>query len=348
MKIHTVAFIAAFLLGLSAHSDEPRFAITTPDEEQRATFELHDPDQDVRTLGTPEIAFDLSASADTLLNLRIRRSHLTLPDGTPFTAFAGHKEHNLIVIAGGPVAKVTITGVSTAGSAREVLVLFADAHGTLIAPASDQVAVFDTDFNPLPLNYRPAAIPQHALLPVTLALDVSGSMAAHMDAVITASRSFLSSLPLYARCRILTFNDAVTALPIPGGHHICGASGDALNAVPAPNGGTKLLTALDEGLRAPPVRGANTLPPIVLSVTDGVDTASPDPGGLLASLAAAKKSSGAKIFVFWAGVHEPTLLRGLADLQITGTSDVKTELERFFRSLGVSLSGVQVLEVGRN
>ena len=53
-----------------------------------------------------------------------------------------------------------------------------------------------------------------------------------------------------------------------------------------------------------------------------------------------------KIFVFWAGVHEPTLLSGLADLQITGAADVKTELERFFRSLGVSLSGVQVLEVG--
>ena len=346
MKTHTSVFIAAFLLGVSAQADEPRFAITTPEEEQHATFELHDPDADVRTLGTPEIAFDLSASTDTLLDLRIRRSGLRLPGGAPFTAFAGHTEHNLIVIAGSPVAKVTITGVSTAGSSREVLVLFADAHGTLIAPASDQVAVFDTDFNPLPLNYRPASIPQHALLPVTLALDLSGSMAAHMDAVITASRSFLSSLPLYARCRILTFNDAVTALPIPGGHHICGASGDALNAVPAPNGGTKLLTALDEGLRAPPVRGANTLPPIVLSVTDGVDTASPDPGGLLASLAAAKKSSGAKIFVFWAGVHEPTLLRGLADLQITGTSDVKTELERFFRSLGVSLSGVQVLEVG--
>ena len=346
MKTHTSVFIAAFLLGLSAQADEPRFAIMTPQEEQFSAFELHDPDQDVRTLGTPEIAFDLSASADTLLDLRIRRSHLTLPNGAPFTAFAGHTEHNLIVIAGGPVAHVTITGVSAAGSSREVLVLFTDAHGTLIAPSSDQVAVFDTDFNPLPLNYRPAAIPQHALLPVTLALDVSGSMAAHMDDVIAASRSFLSSLPLYARCRILTFNDAVNALPIPGGHQICRASGDALNAMPFPSGGTKLLTALDEGLRAPPVRGANTLPPIVLAVTDGVDTASPDPGGLLTSLAQAKKDSGAKIFVFWAGVHEPTLLSGLADLQITGAADVKTELERFFRSLGVSLSGVQVLEVG--
>ena len=345
MNMHTSVF-AALLLGLVLPAEAQRFTITTPQEEQFPAFELHDPDQDVRTLGTPEIAFDLSASGDTLLDLRIRRSHLTLPDGSPFTAFAGHREHNLIVLAGSPVAKLTITGVSTAGSSREVLVLFADAHGTLIAPAPDQVAVFDTDFNPLPLRYRPASIPQHALLPVTLALDVSGSMAAHMDAVIAASRSFLSSLPLYARCRILTFNDAVHALPIPGGHQICRASGDALNAMPFPSGGTKLLTALDEGLRAPPVRGANTLPPIVLAVTDGVDTASPDPGGLLTSLAQAKKDSGAKIFVFWAGVHEPTLLSGLADLQITGTADVKSELERFFQSLGVSLSGVQVLDVG--
>ena len=345
MNMHTSVF-AALLLGLVLPAEAQRFTITTPQEEQFPAFELHDPDQDVRTLGTPEIAFDLSASGDTLLDLRIRRSHLTLPDGSPFTAFAGHREHNLIVLAGSPVAKLTITGVSTAGSSREVLVLFADAHGTLIAPAPDQVAVFDTDFNPLPLRYRPASIPQHALLPVTLALDVSGSMAAHMDAVIAASRSFLSSLPLYARCRILTFNDAVHALPIPGGHQICRASSDALNVVPFPNGGTKLLAALDEGLRAPPVRGPNTLPPIVLAVTDGVDTASPDPGGLLTSLATAKKDTGAKIFVFWAGVHEPTLLNGLADLQITGATDVKSELERFFRSLGVSLSGVQVLEVG--
>ena len=170
MKTHTIVFIAAFLSSLSAHSDEPRFAIITPDEEQFATFELHDPDQDVRTLGTPEIAFDLSAGADTLLNLRIRRSNLSLPNGAPFTAFAGHTEHNLVVLAGGPVAKVTITGVSSAGSMREVLVLFKDAHGTLIAPAPDQVAVFDTDFNKLPLSYRPASIPQHALLPVTLTL----------------------------------------------------------------------------------------------------------------------------------------------------------------------------------
>ena len=146
MKTHTIVFIAAFLLGLSAQADEPRFAIMTPQEEQFSAFELHDPDQDVRTLGTPEIAFDLSASADTLLDLRIRRSHLTLPNGAPFTAFAGHTEHNLIVIAGGPVAHVTITGVSAAGSSREVLVLFTDAHGTLIAPSSDQVAVFEVRY----------------------------------------------------------------------------------------------------------------------------------------------------------------------------------------------------------
>ena len=165
MNMHTSVF-AALLLGLVLPAEAQRFTITTPQEEQFPAFELHDPDQDVRTLGTPEIAFDLSASGDTLLDLRIRRSHLTLPDGSPFTAFAGHREHNLIVLAGSPVAKLTITGVSTAGSSREVLVLFADAHGTLIAPAPDQVAVFDTDFNPLPLRYRPASIPQHALLPV--------------------------------------------------------------------------------------------------------------------------------------------------------------------------------------
>lgn len=347
MKLHTCVFMA-LLAGVCAPSSAQRFIVTTPDADSRGTVAVSDPDRLVRTLGKPEIQFDLAASHDTLLDLRIRRAGLKLPNGKTATAFAGDSEANLVIVAGAPVAHISIAGVTPLGDEREALVLFRAADGTLLAPASDEVAVFDTSFKKLPFGYSPASIPRHTLLPVTLLLDISGSMAGHMKDVVSAATTFMASLPLTGRCRIVLFNDRVQHFwPPPGQASVCAAAGFALwKPLPEPSGGTALLAALDHGLRSPPETTGPRLQPITLAITDGVDTGAADPAAELRRLAGLKAASGGKLFVFWAGQSDPALLESVADLQIQGGSDVKNELERFFRSLGVSLSGLQALRVG--
>lgn len=343
---HTI--VCFLLVAFAAHAQAQRFTIVTPDQESHGAIRVSDPDALVRTLGKPEIQFDLAASHDTLLDLRIRRAGLKLPNGKAATAFAAHAEANLVVVAGSPVAHISIAGVSPAGGSREALVLFRAADGTLLAPAKDEVAVFDTGFKRLPFAYSPAVIPTRTLLPVTLLLDISGSMAGHMKDVVNAATTFMASLPLTARCRIVLFNDRIAEFgPQPPNAQVCATAGFAFwKPLPEPSGGTALLAALDHGLRSPPETYGPRLQPITLVITDGVDTGATDPAAELRRLASLKARQGGKLFVFWAGVADPALLESVADLQIEGGSDVKNELERFFRSLGVSLSGLQALRVG--
>lgn len=346
MKLHTFVFMA-LLACVCAPSSAQRSTIVTPDADLRGTVAVSDPDRLVRTLGKPEIQFDLAASHDSLLDLRTRRAGLKLPNGKTATAFASHATANLVIVAGGPVAHISIAGVAPDGNAREALVLFKAADGTLLAPAKDEVAVFDTELNRLPFTYSPAAIPKHTLLPVTLLLDISGSMTGHMKDVVSAAQDFLAGLPLYARCRIVLFNDRVqTFWPAPGQASVCAAAGFALwKPLPEPTGGTALLAAIEDGMRSPPDVPGPNMTAITLAITDGVDTGAADPTSEVRRLASLKASQGGKLFVFWAGVSDPALLANVADLQIEGGADVKGELERFFRSLGVSLSGLQSLRI---
>jgi len=346
MKVHTIVWVA--LLTLASSAQAQRFTVVTPDADGRGAVSVSDPDQLVRTLGRPEIQFDLAASHDSLLDLRIRRAGLKLPNGRTATAFAGDKEANLVVIAGGQVAAISIASVADLADGREALVLFKAADGTLLAPARDEVAVFDTAFHPLPLRYSPAAIPAHTLLPVTLLVDISGSMTGHMGDVAKAAQAFLSGLPLYARCRIVFFNDRIQHFwPPPSQASVCAAAGFAfLNGLPEPSGGTALLAAIEDGLRTPANATGPRMPAITLAITDGVDTGARDPVSEARRLSALKASQGGKLFVFWAGYADPALLADVADLQIQSGADVKGELERFFRSLGVSLSGLQSLRIG--
>lgn len=343
---HTIACL--LLVAFAAQAQAQRFSVKTPDADAHGTVRIIDPDRLVRTLGKPEIQFDLAASHDSLLDLRIRRAGLKLPNGQTATAFAGHAEAGLVIVAGSPVAYISIAGIAPAGGSREALILFKAADGTLLAPAADEVAVFDTHFNRLPFTYSPAAIPEHTLLPVTLLLDISGSMTGHMKDVVSAAQSFMSSLPLFARCRIVLFNDQVQEFgPQPPNATVCATAGFAFwKPLPEPSGGTALLAAVEDGLRSPPETTGPRLPAITLAITDGVDTGAADPAGEVRRLAALKASQGGKLFVFWAGVSDPALLATVADLQIEGGADVKTELERFFRSLGVSLSGLQSVKIG--
>ncbi len=353
MKCH--AMVCALILALAAGTAHAqRFSVTAP-EPGRARIAVSDPDAKVRTLGKPTILFDLAAGHDTLLDLRIRRSGLTLASGQPFTAFAGHKGEDLVIIAGGNVASISIVGVRALSGGmetrREALVLFRKADGSLVAPAPSEVAVFNTGFKRLDFAYDWAAIPDGTPLPVNLLLDVSGSMQGALPAVIAASRDFLSGLPSYARCRVLVFNERVTELTDPARATPCAQAVHALARVPPASGGTALFEALRvsfEKNTSARYSWETGMPNITLVVTDGIDSGITDAYGARVATQIAKNQKLAmdnKLFVFWAGNADPSVLAPVADLQVSAGADLRGGLEGFMRDFGVSLTGLQLLTV---
>lgn len=321
--------------------------VIVPDDEQRTTISVNDPDASVYTLGKPEIFFDLSASQDNLLDLEIRRSGLLLPSGDPFTAFAGHREENLVILAGGSVTNVSITGVTSSSDNREALVLFRRADGSIMAPPPSNVAVFNTEFKELEFEYTPLAVPDGTTLPINILIDISGSMEGHLDDVLAATKTFLSILPEYAHCRIFVFNESVQELT-PGNTALpCANTAHVLNQRLEASGGTELFKALDysfEQNQSAIPSWELGMPNLTLVITDGIDTGILQQERLIATTTW-KVAMDAYLFVFWAGNAEPERLKGLADLQIDAGADLKGALERFFESLGVSLSGLQSLKI---
>lgn len=357
MKAHLLTAAILTALGLStgeslcAQSFEIILADDSPEtlmETQAQTrIEILDPDASVYTLGKPEIIFDFTAGQDSLLDLQIRRSGLRFDDGSPFTAFASHKDHNLVVIAKGDVAHIRITGVSDNGSAREALVLFSRADGTLISPPREHIAVFDTGLKPLSFAYTPLAVPSRtAHLPVNILLDVSGSMTGFTQDMVSATQDFLGLLPGFARCRLFAFNETVQELTF-GQAQACPQT--ALDRLPVPSGSTQLFRAVTDVLKRHPKQSGTDLKPVTLVITDGVDTSGSD---LSAHLASAMKLVGnTHLFVFWAGQADPGALARMADLQVTpttrGKEDLRADLARFYTDLGLTLTGMQVLRIER-
>ena len=349
IKAHT--FVCVVMLALTAGAaDAQRFSVTVP-QAGRAKLSVTDPDAHVRTLGKTEIVFDLAAGNDSLLDLRIRRSGLLLDSGRPFTAFAGHKGEDLVVVAGGNVAAVTIAGVRSISGEREALVLFRRADGSIVAPAPSEVAVFNTSFKRLKFSYDWAAIPDGTPLPVNLLLDVSGSMTGALDPVIASLRGFLAALPSFARCRVLVFNERVQELTDPARPTPCTQAASVLSKVPAPAGGTALFEALRisfENNRSAVYSWETGMPNITLVITDGIDSGITDEYGakVAAIIASGQKiANDNKLFVFWAGNAAPAVLAPVADLQFSAGADLQGELDRFLRAFGVSLSGLQILKI---
>lgn len=351
MRTQSFIGVALAVLAFATPCAAQRIAIQTPDQNARAALTVADPDAKVRTLGKPEIVFDLSAGNDSLLDLRIRRSGLKLASGRPFTAFAGHKGEDLVVVAGGNVASISIAGIVAKGAEREALVLFRRADGSIVAPAPEEVAIFNTAFKRLNFSYDWTLVPDGTPLPVSILLDVSGSMGLHIGQVIAATRDFLAALPPFARCRVMVFNETVTELTDPAQAVPCAQAARVLSKVPAPAGGTALFEALRvsfERNRSARMSWESGMPNITLVITDGIDSGITDPYGarVAATFASNQKLEGDnKLFVFWAGNADPSVLAPVADLQITAGADVKGELDRFFRAFGVSLSGLQVLRI---
>jgi len=339
MKKSLIALSIAAILTTPALA----FQISTPEADMRtAPLQITDPDGDVATLGKVDLFIDLAASHDDLEALKVRRAGLTLPDGRPYTAYGVHKYHRLIVIAAGPVRRVSVSSVKRKGEDRETLVLFHGENGTIVAPKPEDAAVFDMDFKRLPFTYRPLAPPGSTTIPVNVLVDVSRSMATHTQAVWNATQYFLVALPRFAQCKITLFNS--TLRPITKNRSTCIDTYRAIFHTPMQaSGSTALFKALETGFEKDTTPDG---PPIItVALTDGVNTV-PYEGGL-ETLKAKKDEAGDKLFVFWLGGYQRGYLEDLPDLEFVSKQNVSDELKRFFRSLGYSVSGLQSLLVSK-
>ncbi len=321
--------------------------IIAPIELQISEFKISDPDVLTKTLGTVSFQIDLSAAHDDLLALKVRRSDLKLKDGRSFTAFGVHKKAGVIIIAGGDVTHLSIASVSDKQKGRDAGVLFYGKDNKVISPKLKDIAVFDADFKPLDFNYTPMKSLSSLHMPVAIALDTSGSMDGHLGAVVSATRDFMKKLPGSARCQIFTFSNDVVRLSDNGKRYLksCPYMIYHLNKPLKAGGATALYKAIETGFESDIQGFVTDLPNITIVVTDGINTA--DYGQTLESLKATKAKTNSKLFVFWVGNYETGHLKGLADLEIVSTNNLDADLQNFFQSLGVSISGLQVLHIGK-
>lgn len=303
---------------------------------ETAKITIHSPDEDVATLGKVDFIIDLAAEHDSLFELKIRRAELKLKDGRKSSAFGYSQDAGIIVVGAAPITHITVTG----SKEKNVFVIFYNAKNEVIAPRSKDIRAFDLDFKPIKFKYEPAQPPGTISINVSVLLDHSGSMTGNMTTVMDATRTFLNILPKFAKCSLYAFSSQVDHLG--GGTKPCPDSLDAL-ATPIPaEGATALYAALDTAMRDHPTQTGGA-PHLVIVVTDGGDTQGVSGG--LPGLIALKAQSNAKVLVFWAGSSFPQALAGLADFETSSTSAIKSDLDAFFHSIGVSVSGLQTLEL---
>jgi len=344
MNIHKLLLVITFaLFGKVAFAIE----IITPQEIQTTSIHIGDPDQHIKTLGQVDFQIDLSAAHDDLLALKVRRSTLTLKDGRKFTAFGVHKDARVIVLGGGEISHISIASVDDIQGSRETSVLFYGKDNAVISPRQEDIAVFDTDFNPLNFTYTPLQTAGSFDISVSIALDLSGSMAGHEYTLARATKTFMLGLPEFTKCNVFSFSDDVYHLT-PQDHSkltSCPSSAYLLDRPLKADGATALLKAIKTSFRSGSHRLNKAFPNISLVITDGVNTV--NHGETVSSLKLSKAINNSKLFVFWAGNYQKGYLDDLADLEFVSTQNLDHELNKFFTSLGVSLSGLQVLHIGQ-
>jgi uncharacterized protein YegL len=254
-----------------------------------------------------------------------------------------HKAGGIIVLAGGKVKSVSVSSVNNQGGKKEVLTLFHGKDGAILAPSEKDVAVFDLNFKRLAFSYAPLSPPGASQVPVNILLDRSGSMRKHMGTVLKATQSFMRMLPEFTRCAVTVFNGELQTLTQsdPASRLSCPQSANVLYAPIKASGSTALFKALDVGLSSGQTSHSNNTPIIAVAITDGVNTSEYEGG--LDALKAKKAKAGAKLFVFWSGNYSQGHLEDLPDLEFVSTDNLRHELERFFKSLGISISGLQTL-----
>lgn len=340
----TIMTLFLVLVSWPAHAQT--FVIHSPDDLQSGVISLNNPDESVKSLGSVSIRIDFAASHDTLFELTIRRQGLTLQDGRPITRFAYSLDDNLIVGSRSPVDHISIAGVEAEGSTRKALVLFHNASNEVIAPPPEDIAAFDLSYTRKAIRYQPLLRSTSLDIPVNIVLDSSGSMAGFMPHALSATRDFMGKLPDFTRCQVLTFNSNVMPLT--------SSQSDALKSCPdtrsvltrsiSPSGSTALFEALGEAFKGNSTRVgsvSNSIPKLVIVLTDGVNTKTSPYS--VTELQRLKQEHNVRSFVFWIGNYSPQHLKGLADLEVVSSQDVIRELEGFFNSIGISVSGMQTL-----
>lgn len=307
---------------------------------ETATFEIRSPDDTVATLGKVDFLIDFQAEHDSLFDLKIRRGGLTLHDGRPITVFGYDKAAGIIVTASAPITNISVSGVQ----GKDVLALFHNSNNEIVAPHSSDIRLFDLDFNPVEFSYQPATPPQNLNMDVSILIDKSGSMDGHMSSVLTATRNFMAGLPDFTRCHVLTFSTKVERLTSSDASQIasCRNSIWSLNRPIKAEGGTALFSALENAFRTK-TQNSMGIPHLVIALTDGVNTQ--DHGLSKEQLITLKQQENTQLLTFWAGSYDPTHLQGLANLESVSTQDIKTDLDAFFHTIGVSVSGLQTLTI---
>jgi len=332
-KTYLISFISGLCLVCAAHAVE----VIEPSV-HTAQFNITSPDDTVATLGKVSIIIDLAAEHDSLFELQIRRKNLQLEDGRAVSVFGYNKEGGVIVAASAPVTHISVAGVQ----GKDILALFHNDHNEVIAPNKKDVRLFDLNFNPISFDYSPATPPINIGMDVSILIDHSGSMSGHMPDVIQATRDFMSSLPDFTRCHVLTFNEKVTLLTSaePGRLSSCPNSLQAISRPIKAEGGTALFYALENAFNQS-MTTHSQLPHLVIVLTDGVNN---QPHTLsFDQLVALKNRSNGKLLTFWVGSYDPAHLKGLADLESVSGANIKNDLDMFFHSIGVSVSGLQTL-----
>ncbi|MCB9987720.1 MAG: VWA domain-containing protein [Rhodospirillales bacterium] len=335
--------LLALAISVALASASWGFTVVEPGVQANGAPEIVTPDENVRSLGQVHFALDFAATRDSLYELKIRRHSLTLPDGRPVTALAYDKDANVLVGGTDPVTHISLAAVNETVGGREAMALFHNGKSEVIAPESKDIAVFDLSFNPISFDYKPVGQPRDTKIPVSILIDRSGSMSRVMPEVLDATRAFMKTLPEFTRCELLTFAKAIERLtPSAITHQLsCPRSTAYLPGKLKTGGATALYEALHQSFQAG--QNQSTTPKIVVVLTDGVNTATSHHSK--ASLLKEKNHAPAKLFVFWAGEDDPKHLDQLSDWEVMAGEDVRTQLDRFFQSIGISVSGIQTLRL---
>jgi hypothetical protein len=259
-----------------------------------------------------------------------------------------HKDAGVIVIAGGDVHHISIASInSAANGTRDASVLFYGKDNKVISPRPKDVRVFDAEFKPLDFSYTPLQAMGSLEISVSIALDLSGSMAGHELALASASKAFMLNLPEFTKCRVFSFSNDVDHLSPSNFSRLtsCPSSAFLMDRSLQTGGATALYKAIDTGFASRHALSVQAFPNIVVVISDGMNTV--NFGQNIKKLIYQKRETNSKLFVFWAGNYQKSHLKGLADFEFISSQDLNTELNKFFNALGVSISGLQVLHIGQ-
>ncbi len=162
---------------------------------------------------TPETEKDLLSACEAVAEMRAALMQaLSIRQG-----YSIDVAHDLVIGFSGGTAEITSIQASDQGIV--VLALMRDAHGNIITPPADSLAVYTTDGERLcfeeeqitiattttqPMGSAPVGA---TALPMTFAilLDRSGSMSSVMDEVKHSAHRFIDALPSGATCAVGAF-----------------------------------------------------------------------------------------------------------------------------------------------